>query len=124
MKTVSSLALGTAICVVIFWVFMALRPANAQREGGNYMGGYFGDCRLPNCAVDTYRRPPLAAQPRPNKCMYRYIMAKAGKDARVDRLAAETTRRGGTTEAAATLSGTHDYQSVQREAKRACGVRW
>jgi hypothetical protein len=31
MKTVSYLALVTAICVVIFWVFMALRPANAQQ---------------------------------------------------------------------------------------------
>ena len=30
MKTVSYLALVTAICVVIFAVFMALRPANAQ----------------------------------------------------------------------------------------------
>jgi hypothetical protein len=31
MKTVSYLALVTAICVVIVWVFMALRPANAQQ---------------------------------------------------------------------------------------------
>ena len=31
MKTASYLALVTAICVVIFWVFMALRPANAQQ---------------------------------------------------------------------------------------------
>ena len=31
LKTVSYLALVTAICVVIFWVFMALRPANAQQ---------------------------------------------------------------------------------------------
>jgi hypothetical protein len=31
MKTVSSLALVTAICVVIFWVFMPLRPASAQQ---------------------------------------------------------------------------------------------
>jgi hypothetical protein len=30
MKTVSYLTSVTAICVVIFWVFMALRPANAQ----------------------------------------------------------------------------------------------
>jgi hypothetical protein len=38
MKTVSSLALVTAICVVIFWVFMALRPASAQgaRPLSNY----------------------------------------------------------------------------------------
>ena len=31
LKTVSYLALVTPICVVILWVFMALRPANAQR---------------------------------------------------------------------------------------------
>jgi hypothetical protein len=29
MKTVSYLALVTAICIVIFWVFMAIRPASA-----------------------------------------------------------------------------------------------
>src|SRR5262249_9016245 len=30
MKTYGNLILMTVICVVIFWVFMALRPANAQ----------------------------------------------------------------------------------------------
>jgi hypothetical protein len=30
MKTTGNLILMTTICVVIFWVFMALRPANAQ----------------------------------------------------------------------------------------------
>jgi hypothetical protein len=30
MKPVSYLTLVTAICVVIFWVFMALRPVNAS----------------------------------------------------------------------------------------------
>src|SRR5262245_47584180 len=30
MKTVSYLTLVTAVCVVFFWVFMALRPANAS----------------------------------------------------------------------------------------------
>ena len=30
MKTVGHLILMATICVVIFWVFMALRPANAQ----------------------------------------------------------------------------------------------
>jgi hypothetical protein len=39
MKTVSYLALVTAICVVIFWVFMALRPANAQ-QGYRPFHGY------------------------------------------------------------------------------------
>ena len=30
MKTYGNLILMTAICIVIFWVFMVLRPANAQ----------------------------------------------------------------------------------------------
>jgi len=30
MKTYGNLILMTVICIVIFWVFMALRPANAQ----------------------------------------------------------------------------------------------
>jgi len=30
MKTVGNLILMTVICIVLFWVFMALRPANAS----------------------------------------------------------------------------------------------
>ena len=31
MKTYGNVILMTAICIVIFWVFMALRPADAAR---------------------------------------------------------------------------------------------
>lgn len=43
MKTTGNLILMTAICVVIFWAFMALRPANASWQliaGKPYDGRY------------------------------------------------------------------------------------
>jgi hypothetical protein len=46
MKTVSYVALVTLICIVIFWVFMALRPASAQAS-------YFG----PGPAGDGFPHP-------------------------------------------------------------------
>jgi len=33
MKTYGNIILMTVICIVIFWVFMALRPASAQPAG-------------------------------------------------------------------------------------------
>jgi hypothetical protein len=49
MKTVSYLALATAICVVIFWVFMAPQPASAQctyrlNDKGRFHGYLSGPC--------------------------------------------------------------------------------
>jgi hypothetical protein len=39
MKTYGNVILTTAICIVIFWVFMALRPAQAQQFIGTRGAG-------------------------------------------------------------------------------------
>jgi len=49
MKTYGNLILMTVICIVIFWVFMALRPANAQctyrmNDYGRFHGHLSGPC--------------------------------------------------------------------------------
>ena len=48
MKTFGNIILMTVICIVIFWVFMALRPASAQPAG------FFG----PGPAGDGFPHPP------------------------------------------------------------------
>ena len=42
----------TLICIVIFWIFMALRPAQAQ--GGSFFGPPSGSC----CNQFIQRTPP------------------------------------------------------------------
>src|SRR5262245_51354236 len=49
MKTYGNLILMTVICIVIFWVFMALRPASAQcsyalNDVGRFHGYVSGPC--------------------------------------------------------------------------------
>ena len=54
-KTYGNLILMTVVCIVIFWVFMALRPANAQMYGTPGIGrshGYSGP------AVSDFRLTP------------------------------------------------------------------
>ena len=38
MKTYGNLILMTVICIIIFWVFMALRPAHAADDDTFYLG--------------------------------------------------------------------------------------
>ena len=38
-KTAGNIILMTLICLVIFWVFMALRPANAWQYSEEYQAG-------------------------------------------------------------------------------------
>jgi len=45
MKTYGNIILMTVICIVIFWVFMALRPANAFSETTTRGGCSTWDCR-------------------------------------------------------------------------------
>jgi hypothetical protein len=63
---------------------------------------------------------PASAQQR-NECVYQYVLAMK-KDSRMVYLNRETHKRGGTVEAANTLSSTPEYQSVQRQAFKACGA--
>jgi hypothetical protein len=106
------------ICVAVFMLFMALGPAHAQRCPA-------GADEFLNCLpLDHRYGGPGAIQqkqsrPRMNRCVYNYVMERRG-DPRITRLAVETTKRGGTVEAADTLRGMRDYVSVQRQAFRAC----
>jgi hypothetical protein len=120
-------------CVAVSMLVMAAQPAPAQQwqlpdYGRNH--GVVGGPGMPKCnmAVSEECRRLYGGAKRPsrltgfNQCIYNYVMNRRG-DPRVDRLAAETTRRGGTVEAANTLRGTREYRSVLLEAKGACGVR-
>jgi hypothetical protein len=76
MKTVSYLTLVTAICVVIFWVFMPLRPASAQgaRPLSNYgrSHGYVSwpvYCGIAKC--NDQRQRYLDAMNKPNNSQVR-----------------------------------------------------
>ena len=57
-KTTGNLVLMTAICIVIFWMFMALRPASAQAfiGGSGNLGRSHGYVSSP---VGTPSPPPL-----------------------------------------------------------------
>lgn len=104
MKVTGNLILMRLVCVVIFWVFMALRPAHA----------------LPPC---TGHVTGLCEGADP--CMFNYVMSLAHRKGPIAeaaaRAAAETVRRGDTVEAARRLSNTRDWILVHRAAKRACG---
>src|SRR6516164_8832933 len=85
MKSLGNLILMTVVCIVIFWVFMALRPANAQMYGTPGIGrshGYSGpavsDFRLTPQDVACYRAnyaSTLAAQRCADQVGARYMSA-------------------------------------------------
>jgi hypothetical protein len=136
MKPYGNVILMTAICIAIFTLFMAPRPAHAQRCPAGQDAflnclplnhqGYRATNEI-SIRQQEYARSHsgrTGVSSAPSECARRYINKLAKRrDPRVLRASAGTYRRGDTREAAETLRYTPDFQSVHREAFRACGLK-
>jgi len=74
MKTYGNVILMAVICIVIFWVFMALRPANASWRlipGKPYDGHY---------PISVHKEPCWSAAT--SKCSFEKNRPQYGNDAR------------------------------------------
>ena len=95
MKTYGNIILMTAICVVIFWAFMALRPAQAR-----------------NIPPPDYSQCTGSCDPKLFRCVY-YYLRRHSQDPRVQR---------GIRVPRYQLPQNPDYISLRPEARRACGA--
>src|SRR5262249_52406525 len=103
----------TLICIVIFWVFMALRPASA----------------LPKCTSDLECQARQVNRARNDgtfaECRTSFIAKTVARgDQRMQRIVNEYQRRGGGVgrgvEAANSLRDNPDWQWAAARANRAC----
>jgi hypothetical protein len=128
--------LTLARTTIIIALLMAIQPAHAQRcpagtdaflnclplNHQGYRATNEISIRQQEYARSHSGRTGVSSAP--SECARRYINKLAKRrDPRVLRASAETYRRGDTREAAETLRYTPDFQSVHREAFRACGLK-
>jgi hypothetical protein len=99
MKTYGNIILMTVICIVVFWVFMALRPAHAAQV---WVPGSPAWNARAACARQVYRAQIAAGDPRWQRQAAR---KRAGVDVRT------------------AVYGTADGRSITRSADRYCAAR-
>jgi hypothetical protein len=123
MKTFGNLILMTGICVIIFWVFIALRPANAQcvyrmNDVGRPHGYLSGPCQgAEKGYAGAYPSRPSATSACRLKWAHRRL-----NDPRAKRMIRLLGSEPVTAEALTRRSGhTADYQSLVAERRRVCG---
>ena len=78
MKTYGNIILMTVICIVLFWVFMALRPANAT-----FFPGPSGSCC--NQFGEGGQMPQPQASPRKVKCFRAIAQPPSVRNAAIGR---------------------------------------